>query len=78
MAAYESDVFELRHIFPAGGRRGISVAQAICGTLSARSGNVDNPDRKLESLEKVELQKVADVSVPAARFIQWKALLPRG
>jgi hypothetical protein len=46
--------------------------------LFARSGNVDNPDRNWSAWRKVDLQKDAEIAVPAARFIQWKAVLHAG
>jgi hypothetical protein len=46
--------------------------------LFARSGNVDNPDRNWSPWKKVDLQKDAEISVPPARFIQWKAVLHQG
>ena len=73
--SYESDVFDA-HIFSRWGRAEFRGAGNV--ELFARSGNVDNPDRNWSPWKKVELQKVADVSVPAARFIQWKALLHAG
>jgi len=69
---YESDVFDA-HIFSRWGRavfRGAGNVQ-----LFARSGNVDNPDRNWSAWQRVELQKDAAAGVPAARFIQWKAVL---
>jgi sugar lactone lactonase YvrE len=73
--SYESDVFDA-HVFSRWGRaefRGVGNVE-----LYARSGNVDNPDRNWSSWKKVDLQKDAAISVPAARFIQWKAVLHTG
>ncbi len=73
--SYESDVFDA-HIFSRWGRvefRGTGNVE-----LFARSGNVDNPDRNWSPWKKVDLQKDAQVGVPAARFIQWKAVLHAG
>jgi len=39
---------------------------------------VDNPDRNWSPWEKIDLRKDGMVSVPAARFIQWKAVLRSG
>ena len=73
--SYESDVFDA-HIFSKWGRaefRGTGNVE-----LFARSGNVDNPDRNWSPWKKIDLQKGAQVSAPAARFIQWKAILHPG
>jgi len=69
---YDSDVFDA-HIFSRWGRfefRGMGNVE-----LFARSGNVDNPDRNWSGWQKVDLQKDALAAVPAARFIQWRAVL---
>src|SRR3989454_351695 len=73
--SYESDVFDA-HIFSRWGRAEFRGAGNV--ELSARSGNVDNPDRNWSTWKKVDLQKEAEVSVPPARFIQWKAVLRAG
>jgi len=39
---------------------------------------VDNPDRNWSPWEQIDLQKNSPVSVPPARFIQWKAVLRAG
>jgi hypothetical protein len=73
--SYESDVFDA-HIFSRWGRaefRGTGNVE-----LFARSGNVDNPDRNWSSWEQIDLKKNTPVSVPPARFIQWKAVLRSG
>jgi len=73
--SYESDVFDA-HIFSRWGRaefRGAGNAE-----LFARSGNVDNPDRNWSTWQKIEQRKDSEVSVPPARFIQWKAVLRSG
>jgi hypothetical protein len=41
----------------------------------ARSGNVDNPDRNWSPWKRVDLAKDARLEVPAARFVQWRAVL---
>ncbi|HVG90198.1 MAG TPA: hypothetical protein VNB54_01795, partial [Alphaproteobacteria bacterium] len=46
--------------------------------LFARSGNVDNPDRNWSPWAKIDLAKDARTDVPAARFIQWRAVLKPG
>jgi hypothetical protein len=43
--------------------------------LFARSGNVDNPDRNWSPWARIDLAKDARTDVPAARFIQWRAIL---
>ncbi|MBZ5504158.1 MAG: hypothetical protein LAO78_01610 [Acidobacteriia bacterium] len=43
--------------------------------LFARSGNVDNPDRNWSPWVRIDLAKDARTDVPAARFIQWRAVL---
>ena len=47
-------------------------------SLLARSGNVDNPDRNWSAWKKIDLQKDLPIDAPAARFIQWKAVLQPG
>jgi hypothetical protein len=73
--SYESDVFDA-HIFSRWGRAEFRGAGNV--ELSARSGNVDNPDRNWSPWEKIDLRKDGAVSVPPARFIQWKAVLRSG
>jgi sugar lactone lactonase YvrE len=73
--SYESDVFDA-HNFSRWGRAEFRGAGNV--ELFARSGNVDNPDRNWSPWEKIDLQKDAAIRVPAARFIQWKALLRSG
>ena len=46
--------------------------------LFARSGNVDNPDRNWSPWVPVKLGDGADIGVPPARFVQWKAVLHSG
>src|SRR5213078_174613 len=75
LGSYESDVFDAR-IFSRWGRaefRGVGNVE-----LFARSGNVDNPDRNWSPWKTIVLLKDAEVSVPPARFIQWKAVLRAG
>jgi sugar lactone lactonase YvrE len=43
--------------------------------LYARSGNVDNPDRNWSPWARIDLAKDARTDIPAARFIQWRAVL---
>jgi len=71
---YESDVFDAK-IFSRWGRadhRGTGNIE-----LFARSGNVDNPDRNWSPWKKIDPQS-GDTGIPAARFVQWKAVLHSG
>jgi len=73
--SYESDVFDTQ-VFSKWGRaqfRGTGNVE-----LFARSGNVDNPDRNWSTWTRVDLQKNAEITVPPARFVQWKAILHPG
>jgi len=73
--SYESDIFDAR-IFSRWGRaefRGTGNVE-----LFARSGNVDNPDRNWSPWKRIDLRKDAEVPVPSARFVQWKAVLHAG
>ncbi|MGH9529288.1 MAG: hypothetical protein ACRD2S_05135, partial [Terriglobales bacterium] len=72
---YVSDVFDA-HIFSRWGRAEFRGSGNV--DLFARSGNVDNPDRNWSPWKKVEWQKDAEVGVPPARFVQWKAVLHAG
>ncbi len=72
---YESDVFDA-HIFSRWGR--MEVLGSGNYDLYARSGNVDNPDRNWSPWKKVDMSKDGATDVPAARFIQWKAVLHPG
>ncbi|HVP44776.1 MAG TPA: hypothetical protein VMS96_15210, partial [Terriglobales bacterium] len=69
--SYESDVFDAR-IFSRWGRvesRGQGRYE-----IDLRSGNVDNPDRNWSPWKRVD-PETGEADVPAARFIQWKAVL---
>jgi hypothetical protein len=73
--SYESDVFDAK-IFSRWGRvefRGAGNVQVL-----VRSGNVDNPDRNWSPWKEVDLNKDAEMGVPAARYAQWKAVLHAG
>jgi len=72
---YDSDIFDAR-IFSRWGRAQFRGAGNV--ELSARSGNVDNPDRNWSPWKKIDMQKDGEVSVPPARFIQWRAVLHAG
>jgi WD40 repeat protein len=73
--AYESDVFDGR-IFSLWGRAEVRGAGAF--DVYARSGNVDNPDRNWSPWKKIDLTGNAELGVPPARFVQWKAVLHPG
>jgi len=71
---YESDVFDAR-VFSLWGRatvRGVGNANL---EFYARSGNVDNPDRNWSHWTRVDLASGAELKIPPARFVQWKAVL---
>jgi WD domain, G-beta repeat len=73
--SYESDVFDA-HIFSRWGRAEVRGSGAF--QLWARSGNVENPDRNWSAWKQVDLARDLPLSVPPARFIQWKAVLHPG
>lgn len=73
--SYESDVFDAQ-VFSKWGRAQFRGAGNV--ELFARSGNVDNPDRNWSTWTRVDLAKNAEITVPAARFVQWKAILHPG
>ena len=73
--SYESDVFDAK-IFSRWGRAEFRGTGNV--DLLARSGNVDNPDRNWSAWKPVELNKGAEMGVPAARYAQWKAVLHAG
>jgi len=72
---YDSDVFDAK-IFSRWGRAEFRGAGNV--ELFARSGNVDNPDRNWSPWTKVDTQKDGETGIPAARFVQWKAVLHSG
>jgi hypothetical protein len=72
---YESDVFDAK-IFSRFGRADFRGAGNV--ELFARSGNVDNPDRNWSPWAPIKLGDGADIGVPSARFVQWKAVLHSG
>jgi hypothetical protein len=73
--SYESDVFDSQ-VFSKWGRAQFRGKGNV--ELFARSGNVDNPDRNWSTWTRVDLQKNAEITVPPARFVQWKAILHPG
>src|SRR5689334_7898225 len=70
--SFESDVQDAR-IFSRWGR--MEVRGHGNYELFGRSGNVDNPDRNWSPWARVDLNKDARLDVPAARFVQWRAVL---
>ena len=46
--------------------------------LSARSGNVDNPDRNWSQWTRDRPRRKHGIGVPPARFVQWKSVLHAG
>lgn len=69
---FESDVYDAK-IFSRWGR--VEVRGRGNFDMFARSGNVDNPDRNWSPWTRIDLNKDARPDVPAARFIQWRAVL---
>jgi sugar lactone lactonase YvrE len=72
---YESDVLDAR-VFSRWGRANVRASGN--SELYARSGNVDNPDRNWSPWTPVDLAADAELKVPPARFVQWKAVLHAG
>jgi WD40 repeat protein len=72
---FESDVFDA-HNFSRWGRAELLSRGNV--ELFARSGNVDNPDRNWSNWNKVDLQHDPTLQVPAARYVQWRAVLHAG
>ena len=69
---FESDVHDAE-IFSRWGRAEVRGRGNF--ELFARSGNVDNPDRNWSPWTRVDVSKDARLDVPAARFVQWRAVL---
>jgi sugar lactone lactonase YvrE len=69
---FESDVKDVQ-IFSRWGRAEVRGRGNF--ELYARSGNVDNPDRNWSPWARIDLAKDARTDIPAARFIQWRAVL---
>jgi len=70
--SYESDVFDAKN-FSKWGR--VEVRGEGSFDFFARSGNVDNPDRNWSPWRPINLDNELPIDAPAARFIQWKAVL---
>jgi hypothetical protein len=78
-ATYLSDVFD-SGVFSQFGRMEVNANDnGSSGNFEifARSGNVENPERNWSPWQKVA-SNAATAGVPAARFIQWKAVLDPG
>ncbi|HMD16183.1 MAG TPA: hypothetical protein VKH18_05900 [Terriglobales bacterium] len=73
---YESDVFDA-HVFSLWGRATVRSAGNSSSNFEfyARSGNVDNPDRNWSQWTRINLAAGAELKIPPARFVQWKAVL---
>src|SRR5947209_361572 len=69
---FESDVHDA-HIFSRWGRAEVRGHGNF--ELFARSGNVDNPDRNWSPWTRIDLAKDSRLDIPAARFVQWRAIL---
>jgi hypothetical protein len=69
----ESEVYDAR-IFSKWGRAEVQGSGTF--DLFSRSGNVDNPDRNWSPWKKVSLAQDSSIEAPAARFIQWKIVIP--
>lgn len=74
---YESDVFDAR-IFSLWGRASVRSIGNSNVEFYVRSGNVDNPDRNWSHWTRVALTGGSELSVPPARFVQWKSVLHAG
>ena len=74
---FESDVFDA-HLFSKWGRAQLRGSGDVF--LETRSGNVENPDRNWSPWTRVDFAgpRAGQIQSPAARFIQWRALLKPG
>lgn len=72
---YESDVFDAR-VFSRWGRAAVRATGNA--ELFARSGNVDNPDRNWSAWTKIDPGTSNQLTIPPARFVQWKSVLRGG
>jgi sugar lactone lactonase YvrE len=70
---YESDVFD-SHIFSRWGHLEQRSTGAV--ELYARSGNVEDPENSWSAWKRIDASGAIDA--PAARFLQWKAVLKPG
>jgi sugar lactone lactonase YvrE len=74
---YESDVFDAR-IFSLWGRASVRSVGNSNVEFYVRSGNVDNPDRNWSHWTRVAPAGESELSIPPARFVQWKSVLHAG
>jgi len=74
-ATYASEVFDA-HSFSQWGRAEVRGAGAAGFDLLVRSGNVESPLMGWSEWEKVDAD--GEFTVPAGRFVQWKAVLRAG
>jgi sugar lactone lactonase YvrE len=72
---FDSDVFDAR-MLSQWGKAEVSTKGNV--ELFARAGNVDNPDRNWSPWLKLDPTKDYQVLSPAARFLQWRAVLRSG
>jgi WD40 repeat protein len=70
--SFESDVQDVK-IFSRWGRAEVRGHGNF--ELFTRSGNVDNPDRNWSAWSRIDPNKDNHLEIPAARFIQWRAVL---
>jgi sugar lactone lactonase YvrE len=69
---FESEVQDA-HVFSKWGRAEVRGRGSF--ELFARSGNVENPDRNWSPWAKVDLHQEARLSIPAARYVQWRGVM---
>ena len=74
-ATYQSDVLD-SGVFSQFGRLEVTAGQGTY-ELYTRSGNVENPERNWSPWQKVAAGG-GNTGIPAARFVQWKAVLEPG
>jgi hypothetical protein len=70
----DSDVFDAKIV----SRWGHVESTARRVEIYTRAGNVDNPDRNWSPWAKLDAAKDNSVASPAARFLQWRAVLHSG
>ena len=74
-ATYQSDVLD-SGVFSQFGRVEVTADEGAY-ELYTRSGNVENPERNWSPWQKIT-PNTGNAGVPAARFVQWKAVLEPG
>ena len=72
---FDSDIFDARGFSRWGHTESRSTGSV---DLFTRSGNVDNPDRNWSAWQRVDAGLNGASSPPAARFLQWRAVLRSG